>query len=204
MTIPDYGPAVLLQMFEIAFPLFLIMDPIANSATCLAILKEFSPARQRRIIFRELAIAFVIIIMFHFLGEGLLTLLGIQQSTLRVAGGVILFIISMRLVFPAPEENGIPDGDPFIVPIATPFIAGPSLLAAVMVYSRREEGGLVVLGAILIAWLGSLGVMLAAPSLQRVLGKRGIRAAERLMGLILILLSVQMLEDGVRMFLGEL
>ncbi|HKK33945.1 MAG TPA: MarC family protein [Desulfomicrobiaceae bacterium] len=204
MTIPDYGPAVLLQMFEIAFPLFLIMDPIANSATCLAILKEFSPVRQRRIIFRELAIALGIIIMFHFLGEGLLTLLGIQQSTLRVAGGVILFIISMRLVFPAPEENVVPGGDPFFVPIATPFIAGPSLLAAVMVYSRREEGGMVVLGAILIAWLGSLGVMLAAPSLQRVLGKRGIRAAERLMGLILILLSVQMLEDGVRMFLGEL
>jgi multiple antibiotic resistance protein len=195
---------VLLQLFEIAFPLFLIMDPIANSATCLAILKDFSPVRQRRIIFRELLIALGIIILFHFLGEGLLILLGIQQSTLRVAGGVILFIISMRLVFPSPEENGIPDKDPFIVPIATPFIAGPSLLAAVMVYSRREEGGLVVLGAILIAWLASLGVMLAAPSLQRVLGKRGIRAAERLMGLILILLSVQMLEDGVRMFLGEL
>lgn len=195
---------MLLQLFEIAFPLFLIMDPIANSATCLAILKDFSPVRQRRIIFRELLIALGIIILFHFLGEGLLILLGIQQSTLRVAGGVILFIISMRLVFPSPEENGIPDKDPFIVPIATPFIAGPSLLAAVMVYSRREEGGLVVLGAILIAWLASLGVMLAAPSLQRVLGKRGIRAAERLMGLILILLSVQMLEDGVRMFLGEL
>ena len=192
-------------MLEIAFPLFLIMDPIANSATCLAILKEFSPVRQRQIIFRELLIALGIIILFHFLGEGLLALLGIQQSTLRVAGGVILFIISMRLVFPVHDDsNGSLDKDPFIVPIATPFIAGPSLLAAVMVYSHREEGGLVVLGAITIAWLGSLGVMLAAPSLKRILGNRGIRAAERLMGLILILLSVQMLEDGVRMFLGEL
>ncbi|MGM0646307.1 MAG: MarC family protein, partial [Thermodesulfobacteriota bacterium] len=112
-------------VLELAFPLFLIMDPIANSAACLAILKGYSPPKQRRIIFRELLIALVLIMIFQLLGKWLLTLLGLHQSTLRVAGGIILFIISLKLIFPEDQGPvGGNDKDPFIVPIATPFIAG--------------------------------------------------------------------------------
>jgi multiple antibiotic resistance protein len=133
----------------------------------------------------------------------LLDILEIQQSTLRLAGGVILFIISLKLIFP--EERGSLaeyEKDPFIVPIATPFVAGPSLLAAIMLYSHRDIATDTLLIALLLAWTATMGIMLAATALQHVLGSRGSRAAERLMGLILILLAVKMMEEGVQLFLA--
>ncbi|MGE4297943.1 MAG: MarC family protein [Desulfovibrionaceae bacterium] len=190
-------------ILEIALPLFLIMDPIGNAAICLPMLKDMPPVRQRRVLFRELCIALCVTLLFQFIGEGLLGLLDIEQSTLRVAGGCILFIISVRMVFP-PATGEHPEAlitDPFIVPIAVPLIAGPSLLAAVMVYAHRGTPQTTVGLAVLLAWGAAAVLMLSSPSLLRVLGKRGMRAAERLMGLILVLMSVQMLEEGVRLFI---
>ncbi len=192
-------------VFEVAFPLFLIMDPIANSTASLAILRQVPPSRQRRILLRELLIALALMFVFQFLGQRLLDLLDIQQSTLRLAGGFILFIISLKLIFP--EERGSLEPytrDPFIVPIATPFIAGPSLLAAIMLYAHRDLGPYVLFLAILLAWVATMAIMLLATKLTELLGERGGRAAERLMGLILILLAVKMLEEGVRMFIQSL
>ncbi|BBD08676.1 MarC family protein [Desulfovibrio ferrophilus] len=192
-------------IIEIAFPLFLIMDPVGNGAICLSMLGDFSPKRQRTIIGRELLFALGIILMFMYVGEGLLGVLDIHQSTLRMAGGVILFIISMKMVFPSStgDEPDPQSADPFIVPIAVPFIAGPSCLAAVMVYAHRDS--LMIVGAaIMLAWVATAAFMLMAPWLTRVLGTRGLRAMERLMGLILILMSFQMLEDGVRLFITSL
>ncbi|MBG0777827.1 MAG: MarC family protein [Desulfovibrionaceae bacterium] len=192
-------------IFEIALPLLLIMDPIGNLPVCLSILKNQPPERQRRILLREMLFALGIIVLFYFLGEWLMNMLALQQSTMRVAGGVILFIISMRMVFP--QEHDTADTqitDPFIVPIAVPLIAGPSLLAAVMVYAGREEGRTLAMVAILAAWTVTSILMLAGSVITRLLGKRGMRAAERLMGLILILLSIQMLEDGLRLFISSL
>lgn len=193
-----------LHIITLALPLFLIMDPIGNAAMCIGMLKDFTPRRQRHILLRELVIALVIIVGFQFIGEGLLNLLDIRQSTLRVAGGILLFIISLKMVFPPADTSSDESySDPFIVPIAIPFIAGPSLLAAVMLYSHREPNALVLLAAIIVAWVGSTIIMLAAPSLKRILGQRGLRASERLMGMILIFLSIQMLEDGARMFIDS-
>ncbi len=191
---------------EVALPLFLIMDPVGNSAACLALLRDLPAARQRRVILRELLFALAIVLAFYGLGEGLLRILEIHQSTLRVAGGVILFIIALKMVFPS--RRGVDDetlADPFIVPIAVPFIAGPSLLAAVMLYAHRAQGEhAVVLLGIGFAWLATGLLMVGAPTLVRMLGERGTRAAERLMGLILVLLAVQMLEDGCRLFIRSL
>lgn len=190
------------RIFEIAFPLFLIMDPLGNLPVCLSMLRDFSPARQRRILLRELFFALGIIIMFMYLGAGLMKMLNFHQSTLRIAGGVILFIISMKMIFPKPESAAEEtEKDPFIVPIAVPLFAGPSLLAAVMVYGSKGDAGLEVLSGVLIAWGLSFIIMLTGPTMARVLGKRGLRACERLMGLILILLSVQMLEDGIAYYI---
>lgn len=129
-------------------------------------------------------------------------MLNIHQSTLRIAGGVILFIISMKMIFPKPE-NAADDTekDPFIVPIAVPLFAGPSLLAAVMVYGSKGDAGFNVLSGVLIAWAMSFIIMMTGPTMARILGKRGLKACERLMGLILILLSVQMLEDGIAYYI---
>ena len=184
------------------------MDPVGNAAVCLALLKEHPADRQRRIILRELLIALGVMAVFQLLGNGLLSLLEIHQSTLRVAGGIILFMISLRLLYPYAEGEHpeLHARDPFIVPIAVPLVAGPSLLAAIMLYAHRQGpgGGWVVFSGILLAWGASLAIMLFSPGISRLLGPRGMRAAERLMGLLLVLLSVQMLEDGVRLFLDSL
>lgn len=192
-------------VLEIALPLFLIMDPVGNAVLCVALLRNYSPKQQRKILFRELCIALVIAMTFYFLGNALLSILDIQPSSLRIAGGIILFVISLKMVFPPDEDHPeIAEKDPVIVPIAVPFLAGPSLLAAIMLYGARQGGGTVVPMAILLAWLATAVILLFAPNLKRILGQRGMRAAERLMGLILIFLSVQMLEDGVRLFLESL
>lgn len=192
-------------IFEIAFPLFLIMDPLGNLPVCLSMLREFSPSRQRKILLRELFFALGIIIMFMYLGAGLMKMLNIHQSTLRIAGGVILFIISMKMIFPKPESAAEEtEKDPFIVPIAVPLFAGPSLLAAVMVYGSKGDADFNVLSGVMIAWGMSFAIMMIGPTMARVLGKRGLRACERLMGLILILLSVQMLEDGIAYYITNI
>lgn len=189
-------------IFEIAFPLFLIMDPLGNLPVCLSMLREFSPSRQRKILLRELFFALGIIIMFMYLGAGLMKMLNIHQSTLRIAGGLILFIISMKMIFPKPESAAEEtEKDPFIVPIAVPLFAGPSLLAAVMVYGSKGDADFNVLSGVMVAWGMSFAIMMIGPTMARILGKRGLRACERLMGLILILLSVQMLEDGIAYYI---
>jgi len=192
-------------LFELILPLFLIMDPVGNSPPCQAILRNYPPRRQRGILLRELLFALILMILFQFLGDWLLKYLDLERSTLSLAGGVILFLISLKMVFP--EEHGslsAHERDPYLVPIATPFVAGPSLLAVIMLYSNRAESPLLLLASILIAWVVSVLIMLGFTYFQPLLGERGGKAAERLMGLILILLAVQMLEEGVRMFLGSL
>lgn len=191
------------EIVEIAFPLFLIMDPLGNLPVCLSMLREYSPRRQRSILFRELIIALMVIVLFIYLGAGLMKMLNIHQSTLRIAGGVILFMISIKMIYPPTDSgsNTQAEKDPLIVPIAVPLFAGPSLLAAVMVYGSKGNAGIIPLAGTLTAWFMSLGIMMVGPTLARFLGKRGLRACERLMGLILILLSVQMLEDGIKLYI---
>ncbi|MBG3878602.1 MarC family protein [Desulfovibrio oxamicus] len=195
--------------FEIALPLFLIMDPVGNAAACLGMLREHGEARQRAILRRELLFALGIILGFHALGDALLGMLEIEQSTLRLSGGLILFIISMKMVFPPQEgDTEAVAHDPFIVPIAVPLIAGPSLLAAVMVFARQAQGGMMaqvnVLAGILMAWTATAAIMAFTPDIARLLGPRTMRAMERLMGLVLIMMAVQMLENGIRLFVTSL
>lgn len=190
------------EILEISIPLFLIMDPFANSTACIAILKDHSPRTQQKIILREMLIALFLMVIFQFFGSFLLNFLSIDKSTLRIAGGIILFIISLKLIFP--EEQGSLsqyEKDPFIVPIATPFIAGPSLLAAIMLYAKKTPSQFKLFLSIFIAWFGCLIIMLTFTRLKKVLKERGTRAIERLMGLILVLLAVQMLEEGIKYFL---
>lgn len=193
-------------ILEISITLFLIFDPLGNAAVCLPMLGGFTPKQQRRIMFRELVIALGIILLFTFLGDNLLSLLNIHHSTLRIAGGIILLIIAMKMVFPQGSSlaGDNLEKDPFIVPIAVPLLAGPSLLAAVMLYAARSQenpnGAAELLVALFLSWLATAAILICSPSLTRVLGERGLRATERLMGLILIFMAVQMLEDGIRMF----
>ena len=188
------------SLFSLTFSLFLLMDPIGNVPIYISILKDIPQKRQRFIICRELLIALITIALFSFLGEPLLNLLKISNQTVHIAGGVVLFIIAIKLIFPPPQaadESLLHDEDPFIVPLAIPLVAGPAVLAAVMIYSH-ETSYLLLITAIILAWLATTLILLTAPFLQKILGRRGISACKRLMGLLLILLAIQMFLEGLK------
>jgi len=191
-----------MSLWYVAFSLFLLMDPIGNIPLYIGFLKKVPERRQKIVICRELLIALCIIILFSFLGDALMRFLRIENDTIQIAGGIILFIICLRMIFPPShnETEKLPhDVEPFIVPLAVPLVAGPSVLAAVMIYAKQEPS-LIMLGAILIAWLASLIILLSSSYLRKILGWRGILAMERLMGLILILIAVQMFLGGLSCF----
>jgi multiple antibiotic resistance protein len=184
--------------------LFLIMDPLGNVPVFLAILKDMPPQRRRRILLREVLIAYAVLLAFLFLGRYVLQILHLEQETISIAGGIVLFLIALRMIFPAAGglHADTPEGEPFIVPLAIPLIAGPSTLAALLLLQRMQPGATGQLFiALTIAWALTAIILLAAPYLYRILGQRGLIAMERLMGMLLVMISVQMLMDGVSHFL---
>jgi len=186
-------------LFFLSFTLFLLMDSPGNIPFYISFLKEVPPKRQRWIIFREMLIALGLILLFNFVGESLLRFLQIDTSTVLVAGGVILFILSLRMIFPSPKDTSLDipkNTEPFIVPLAVPLVAGPAVLAAVILYSSQVSVFLLSM-AIILAWAASLLILLSSPTLKGMLGERGVIALERLMGLILILIAVQMFLSGL-------
>lgn len=194
------------QFFTVTFALFLLMNPIGNVPIYLALLKEIPPRRQAQIILRELAMALAILLLFQFVGQGLLNLLGVKKDALLIAGGLILLIIAMRMIFP-PEKSTAKitekKEEPFLVPLAIPLVAGPAILSAIIIYSN-EVSTLPLTFAILSAWALVTVILMSAPMLLKLLKERGILACERLMGLILILIASQMFLNGLRIFFNEL
>lgn len=191
-------------MFSIAFSLFLLMDPIGNIPLYLTTLKEIPRRRQRMIIFRELIIALIIILFFNYIGYELLAFLHITKESVEISGGIILFLIALKMIFPTNDEKKEKNPvktEPFIVPLAVPLIAGPSILAAVMIYTHQGIQNSVMIPAIVLAWFASLIILILASYLQKILGIRGITALERLMGLVLILIAVQMFLTGMYGFM---
>jgi multiple antibiotic resistance protein len=195
-----------MSLLSIAFSLFLLMNSIGNVPFYITLLKGVDPRRQRYVITREMLIALFIIILFSFIGNGLMHFLHITHDTIQIAGGVILFLLSLKMVFPPPHDprDVAPhDTEPLIVPLAVPLIAGPAVLAAVMIYSQQQENSLVMIGAIFIAWAASLVILLSSSLLKNILGWRGIIAMERLMGLVMILIAVQMFLGGISSFVHK-
>ncbi len=184
--------------------LFLIMDPIGNIPLFLSALKNVNEQRQKQIIIRELLIAWLVMIIFLFAGQHVLHLLNISEPSLTIAGGIILFLIAIRMIFPEYERKGeqLIDSEPFIVPLAIPSIAGPAALTSVLfIANRNPDRWPWWLLAITIACIASGIILFFASVLSRYLGKRGIIALERLMGLILVTISVQMFMTGITNFL---
>ena len=195
-----------MEILPVFVTLFLIMDPFGNIPVFLPILEGLPPERRRRILVRELLIALLIIVVFVFCGSYVMRFLGLRQESVSIAGGIILFLIALRMVFPTPRRDGGQDleGEPFIVPLAVPLIAGPSLLAALLLFSTGAPDRLLhLLLAAVLAWSASFVVLLSAMFLSRILSRKGLMAIERLMGMILIALSVQLFLDGLGSYLGS-
>ncbi|GAB1596406.1 YhgN family NAAT transporter [Lysobacter claricitrinus] len=187
-----------------ALLLFLILDPLGNIPVFLSLLRALPPRRQRIVLVRELVIALGVLFAFLWGGKYGLELMHLRQESVSIAGGIVLFLIGIRMIFPPPEGlmGEIPDGEPFIVPMAIPLIAGPSGMAAVMLMGSNEPGRLSDWSiALLIAWAGTAAILFCATVLYRFLGKRVLMAIERLMGMLLVAISVQMFLDGLSAYL---
>lgn len=189
-----------------AATLFFVMDPLGNIAIFNGVLSRFPPRRRAQITARELVIALVIMLVLLFAGTAILNFLGLSQPSLNIAGGVLLFIIALRMIFPGAAGEVATDKDePFIVPLAMPMIAGPSTIAILLLLSSTEPARIWEWCiALVIAWAVSTVILTASPFLLRVLGDRGLRALERLMGMLLVLLATQLLLNGVREFVLSL
>jgi MarC family membrane protein len=180
--------------------LFLVTDPFGNVPFFLAELQRVRPERRRWVVVRELVLALGVMVGFLFLGRPLLGVLGISEPALSLAGGVILFLIALRMVFP-PVNRGAEEtleGEPFLVPLAIPYVAGPSVLAAeLLLMSREPERWPTWLAAVLLAWSAAAVIVLGGSAVAARLGRRGLIAIERLMGMVLVAVAVQMLLDGL-------
>lgn len=192
------------KVFSMALALFLLMDPVGNVPIFITTLKHVDPVRQRTVILRELAIALLIIVLFDFIGKGLLDFLNVSLSTIQIAGGIILFLVALKMIFPVDLETEVKMSspkEPLVVPLATPLVAGPAVLAAVMLYSGQDKyNTMETLIAIVIAWIASTLILISSSLWKRLLGPRGLIACERLMGLVLTLIAVQMFLEGIREF----
>jgi multiple antibiotic resistance protein len=180
--------------------LFLIMDPLGNIPLFLALLRNVKPERRRFVLVREMVIALVVLFVFLFGGEYLLRVLQLKQQSVGIAGGIVLFLIGVRMIFP-PREGGVfgdSSGEPFIVPMAIPGVAGPSAMAAVMLLANSHPGRTVDWSvALFAAWLATALILLSSTYLYKWLGTSVLAAIERLMGMLLVALSVQMFLDGI-------
>lgn len=191
-----------MPLFNITLILFLIMDPIGNISSYLYMTKDLDPKRHQLIIFREMLIALAVMIGFHYLGNHLFNFLNLSEVTVRLSSGLILFLIAIQILFPASTSlrANLPKGEPFIFPLAIPLIAGPGLMATIMLFSNLETHEPVMLAAIFIAWLTSTIILYFSSFIKRLLGHNGLMACERLIGMVLVLISVQRFLEGIMLF----
>ncbi|MEX2498835.1 MAG: YhgN family NAAT transporter [Wenzhouxiangellaceae bacterium] len=189
--------------------LFVVMDPLGNIPIFVSVLDHVRPERRYRVLARELIIALAILFAFLFGGQYLLAALHLSQYSVSVAGGIILFLIALKMIFPVPRQmrdDDEPDDDeePFLVPLAVPMVAGPSAMAILLLLATRHPDRLGLWSlALFLAWAATAIILAAAPLIKKLLGKRGLIAVERLMGMLLVAIAVQMFLEGVTEFLGE-
>ncbi|MGX5732179.1 YhgN family NAAT transporter [Pseudoxanthomonas beigongshangi] len=193
-----------MTILSAALLLFLILDPLGNIPVFLSVLKPLAPKRQRVVLARELLIALVVLMMFLWGGKYALELMHLRQESVAIAGGIVLFLIGIRMIFPRPEGlmGEIPGGEPFIVPLAIPLVAGPSGMAAVMLMGSNEPARLADWSlALILAWGATAAILFSATLLYKWLGRSVLTAVERLMGMLLVAISVQMFLDGIGTYL---
>jgi multiple antibiotic resistance protein len=192
-----------MRIFFNAITLLLIMDPLGNIPPFLSALKGVEPGRRRKVLLREIMIAYFVLLAFLFAGRFVLRLLSLQEETISIAGGIVLFLIALRMVFPSADAaRDTLEGEPFIVPLAIPLIAGPSTLASLLLLQQSSPNRTLALFlALTFAWFVTAIVLLSSTSLYRLLKERGLIALERLMGMLLVMLAVQMFINGVAKFM---
>lgn len=186
-------------MLQTILLMLIVLDPFGNIVLVNSLLQSRSPSERRRIILRETVVALVLLLL-ALMGRSIMSALGLQSYSLGIAGGIVLFMIAMGMIFPARRVlDGDEAEDPMIVPIAIPLIAGPGTISLVLLLAQQYST-LQVVAAVIAAWLPATVLLLLSPGIHAMLGARGSRAIERLTGMLLIMMSVQMVLDGVQDF----
>lgn len=189
-----------MDIWSAAVMLFLIMDPLGNLPIFMSILKSIEPKRRKIVLARELLFALAIMFIFLFSGQAVLDFLNVKQQAVSIAGGIILFLIAIRMIFPnkSSHDDDISEEEPFLVPLAIPMISGPSILAALILLANQDPLRMTDWSiALFSAWAVSASILMFSNIFFKLLGERGLIAVERLMGMILIMLSIQMFLDGI-------
>lgn len=188
------------DFLTIAASIFFVLNATGQIPLFLALLARFDQKRQLKIITRELIFALILLLLFTFFGDEILKVLGITRPIIAIAGGVLLFLISLTMIFPKTvADNGTQalTHEPMIIPLAIPVITGPGAITTVMVYSHETGNPLLVAGAAAAAWLPSLIILLLGSYIKQILGEKGLVAVERLGGMLVCLIGVQMLTSGL-------
>jgi multiple antibiotic resistance protein len=194
MNIPD-NPS----FFTIAAAIFFVLNATGQIPLFLAMLSRFDQKRQMKIITRELIVALLILLLFTFFGDGVLRILGITRPIIGIAGGVLLFLISLTMIFPKSVSDGAEKAlttEPMIIPLAIPVITGPGAITAVMLYAHETGSPSLVAAAAFAAWVPSLIILLLGSYIKQLLGEKGLVAVERLGGMLVCLIGIQMLTSG--------
>lgn len=174
------------------------MNAVGQIPLFLAILSPYSPAKQKMLIFREMSIALSILLVFTFFGESVLFYIGITRSIIGMAGGILLFLVSLDMVFPKTKDlSELTKFEPMVVPLAIPVITGPGAITMSMTFAAQTNSPLLVSLAIIAAWIPSLIILLSSSYIQRLLGNKGMQAVERLGGMLVILIAIQMFSSGL-------
>lgn len=199
-TVPDAG------FFTVAAAIFFVLNATGQIPLFLALLARFDQKRQMKIITRELLIALALILLFTFFGDGILRVLGITRPIIAIAGGVLLFLISLTMIFPKTVEDGAEKAvthEPMIIPLAIPVITGPGTITTVMLYAHETGDPWFVAGAAFAAWVPSLIILLLGSYIKQILGEKGLIAVERLGGMLVCLIGIQMLTSGILVLVKE-
>lgn len=183
--------------------LFLIMDPLGNIPSFLKMLNAVPKNKRSLVLVREMGFALCAMLICFFLGEYVFSLLKISETAIRLTSGLILFLVAIKILFPAIDSirANLPTGEPFITPLAIPLVAGPSLLATIMLFAMLEKSQTALLAALLIAWFSALLILYFSERIQRTIKVNGLMAAERLMALVLVMLGIQRFLEGLHQFI---
>ena len=195
-----------MDILSAAVMLFLIMDPMGNLPVFSSILRHIPKERRRKVLIRELLVALFIMLLFLYAGELILNFLGLQQEAILISGSIILFLISLKMIFP--PEGGLASftsaaGDePFVVPLAIPMLAGPSLIATLILFAHQDTSRMSDWTiAVILAWGASAVILGLGEYLEKLIGDKGLTAIERLMGMLLLMISVQMFLNAIKGFM---
>lgn len=191
------------EFISAVFTLTIVMDPLGNIPLFISVLRNVKEDKRKKIIKRELIFALIIMLFFFLFGKWIVMLFSIDMVSISIAGGIVLFLIALSMIFPSKESSLIDSKEePFIVPLATPLIAGPSVLSMILIYNMKDPGNFFMwLLIIIIAWIINVVILMFSAKISQFLGQKGMQAIEKLMGMILITISVGMILNGLKVFL---